>query len=106
MSNETNRSTNTDPDAEIAEAFRQAAPLRGLSADDLGKTFQHKDMSYHIVGLQLRNTKLPIICTSPDAPGRRYKFPTWLVKDVLRGLHPLPPVAWTGRATRRVVGAS
>ncbi len=105
MSNIINPDPDTDPDTEIAEAFRLYAPYRGLSADDLGREFQHKDSSYRIVGFNPSNTRYPVICDSLDVPGRRYKFPTWLVRDRLIGRYPLPPIGWTGCATRRVVGA-
>ena len=58
--------------------FAMHARVFDLSADDYGRTFSTPRGRFTLVGLKPRNRKYPVI--GLDARGRRYKFPT----DVLR----------------------
>lgn len=63
-----------------AEAFKQLAPLYGLSVDDLGKTFRSGGDVYTITGLATRRTKRPLLA-SRGRSGKEYCF---AVEDVKR----------------------
>lgn len=73
----------SDEGGERVEAveFRRLAPLYGLEADDLGRTFIFRGSPYKIVGFKASSRKYPILGES--ARGTVYKF---MVSDVIAGL--------------------
>lgn len=64
----------------LAEMFKANAYLYGASPDDLGRTFKTFSGTYTLVGLNLNNTKYPVI---GERDGKRYKFPIDVIKYLL-----------------------
>jgi len=66
--------------AQVVE-FRKYAPLLGLKAEDLGKTFLFNGKPYTIVGAKLSSRKYPILAKNKN--GKVYKFQAHDVKSRL-----------------------
>lgn len=62
-----------------AEDFKIFAPRYGLSASDLGKTFESSGTTYEVCGLKPRSRKYPILAKRAD--GRMFKFAARYVKE-------------------------
>lgn len=62
--------------------FRERAPLHGLSADDLNRTFIRGLETYSIVGWNRKAIRYPIIAAH-NRTGKVYKFTVEVVKVAL-----------------------
>jgi len=75
------RTDGKPPETEMERAFKANAALFGLKAEDLGRSFTQRGMTFIIAGMNPRAYKTPILAKNLN--GKMYRFPVETVKTLM-----------------------